>query len=387
MRNSTVQPIIRTLLDHMAERRSWTMAPIELPAANYADPDHLAAERRALFAHLPQVAALSPDLPEPGSHLTRDSFEVPVVLTRDEHGVVHAFANVCAHRGAQVVADGRGCRRRLTCPYHAWTYDLGGSLVGLPDRGAFPDVPVPGPGLQRLPVLEEHGIIWLVPETGSDVTIEPGLGALADDLDVFDIGAHRHWRSHRFELDLNWKLVIDTFLEPYHFASLHRDTVGPLFVANLCHAERFGRHVREVLPRRSIADLESQSPDTWDVVPHSAIVYVLFPNTVFVMQVDHIETWRVIPDPVDPSRSTCDLDFYIPSQPAIEVSERHWERNWKLTIDTVMAEDFVAMAGVQRGMVSGAIDMVRIGANEPALSLFHTALSEALQPSCPSPSA
>ena len=302
MRNSTVQPIIRTLLDHIAERRSWTMTPIELPVRDYVDPAHLAVERRELFDRLPQVAALSPDLPEPGSHVTRDSFGVPIVLTRDEHGVVHAFANVCVHRGSTVVTDGRGCRRRLTCPYHAWTYDLDGSLVGVPDRSSFPDVDVPGPGLRSLPVLEEHGVIWVIPDVDSGATVDPGLGAIADDLDAFDVGAHRHWRSHRFDLPLNWKLVIDTFLEPYHFASLHRDTVGPLFVSNLCHVERFGRHLREVLPRRTIVELESQSPDTWDVVPHSAIVYVLFPNTVLVMQIDHIETWRVTPDPVDPSR-------------------------------------------------------------------------------------
>jgi hypothetical protein len=287
---------------------------------------------------------------------------------------------VCVHRGATVVADERDCRRRLTCPYHGWTYDLEGSLAGLPDRGAFPDVAVPGPGLRPLPVLEDHGVIWLIPESSSDTRIEPDLGAIGDDLDAFDIGAHRYWRSHRFELELNWKLVIDTFLEPYHFASLHRNTVGPLFVANLCHAERFGRHVREVLPRRTIADLASQPADTWDIVPHSAIVYVLFPNTVFVMQIDHIETWRVVPDPVDPSRSRCDLDFYVPDEPATASSERHWESNWKLTIDTVLAEDFVAMAGVQRGMVSGAIDTIRVGANEPALGLFHTALRDTLHP-------
>ncbi len=379
MRNDVARPIISTLLDHLAARRSWTTQACTVPSANYTDPGHLAAERATLFTHWPQAVALTPDLPEPRSTLTRDALGLPIVLTRDDDGIVRAFANVCAHRGAQVAADARGCHRRLTCPYHAWSYDLAGSLVAVPDETAFPNVGVPGPGLRALPAHEEHGVIWVVPELGADTPIDPELGEIADDLVAFDIGSHRYWRSHRFELDLNWKLVIDTFLEPYHFAALHRNTVGPLFAANLCYADRFGQHVREVLPRRSLAELASEPPETWDVVPHSALVYVLFPSTVFVMQIDHIETWRVAPDPVDPGRSICDLDFYIPDAPLTEAAARHWERNWQLTIDTVIDEDFAAMAGVQRGLASGAIDAMRIGANEPALGLFHAALADAVR--------
>ena len=97
------------------------------------------------------------------------------------------------------------------------------------------------------------------------------------------------------------------------------------------------------------------------------------------MQIDHIETWRVQPHPTDPGRSVCDLDFYVPDEPIAESSERHWELNWKLTIDTVEQEDFAAMAGVQRGLASGAIDQLRFGANEPAVTYFHQSLAEALR--------
>lgn len=376
------RPVVELLLEHAETRTPWRTAATGIPAARYTDPDHLRDELATLFRG-PLVAALTPDLPSPGSLLTRDTFGFPVVLTRDEDGRVHAFANVCSHRGAQVVADGRGCARRLSCPYHAWTYDLRGALVGVPDHGSFPDLDLTTAGLHPLPVQEAHGLIWIVPDLdaarGEADAPDPGLGPIGGDLDEFDIAGHRHWRSHRFELDLNWKLVIDTFLEPYHFAALHRATVGPLFVANLCHAERFGHHVREVLPRRSLLDLRDEPVETWDVVPHSAVVYALSPNTVFVMQVDHVETWRVTPDPTDPGRSRCDLDFYVPDVPATESSERHWEKNWRLTIDTVIDEDFAAMAGVQRGLASGAIDEIRVGANEPALGLFHAALDDAMR--------
>jgi nitrite reductase/ring-hydroxylating ferredoxin subunit len=383
MRNSTAQPIIRTVLEHLAERRSWSTAPSTIAATDYVDPDVLARERSTLFTGWPQAVALSPDLPEPGSVVTRDQLGFPVVLTRDEQGVVHGFANVCAHRGSQVVPDGRDCTRRLTCPYHAWSYDLTGALVGVPDRSSFPGVELGGPGLRELPTLEAHGVIWLIPDLSADpaTPIAPQLGAIADDLDHFDIAAHRYWRSHRFDLAFNWKLVIDTFFEPYHFASLHRNTVAPIFTPNLCWADRAGHHVREVLPRRSIVTLTDEAPDTWDLVPHAALVYLLFPNTVFVLQIDHIEMWRVVPHRTDPGRSVCDVDFFVPDVPPTESSERHWEKNWQLTIDTVIQEDFHAMAGAQRGLASGAIDSMRIGANEPAISLFHASLAEAIDAS------
>ncbi len=376
MRNATCQPIIATLLEHAGAQRSWCTEPGSVPAATYCDPEYLRRERSILFSTWPQVAALSSDLPEPGSHLTRDTFAVPLVLTRDDGGVVRAMANVCAHRGTQVVADGRGCRRRLTCPYHAWTYDLGGALVGVPDRNAFPHVDVPGPGLRQLPVAEEHGLIWVVPSPAATVVTAPDLGGIGDDLDAVGIVDHRPWRSHRFDLAMNWKLVVDSFLEPYHFASLHRRTVGPIFINNLCHAQRFGRHLREVLPRRTLTDLAGEPPEGWDLVAHSALVYVLFPNTVLVTQVDHVETWRITPDPVDPGRSICDLDFYVPGDDRSASAEAHWERNWRLTIDTVIDEDFAALAGAQRGLASGAIDAIRVGANEPALGFFHAAVAD-----------
>jgi len=381
MRNAVCQPIVRTILDHLENRQSWQVdSTTHIPAGNYADPAHLTLEKEQLFRRLPQVMALSSELAEPGSHVTRDPLGLPIIVSRTRDGEIAACVNVCAHRGAQVV-EGAGCSRRMTCPYHSWGYDHDGTLAAVPDAGAFADVEVPGPGLRRLPAFEANGLVWVIPDLGAapeaeDLGVAAGLGPIADDLDNFGLGQMQHWRTHRFELELNWKLVIDTFLEPYHFASLHPTTVGPYFIPNLCFAERFGSHVREILPRKSLVELHEMAPGDWDIVPHSAMVYVLFPNTVFVMQLDHVETWRVYPDGDDPGRSICDLDFYIPLDS--EAPERHWDRNWRLTIDTVIDEDFHAMAGAQRGLATGALDAIVAGANEPALGMFHRSLADAL---------
>ncbi len=380
MNNDRAQPIVRTLFGHIESGQPWLTEPSSANAADYVDPDHAALERERLFDRLPQVVALTADVPTPGSFVRRDQFGYSVVISRGVDGIVRTLANVCAHRGAEVVREDRGCQHRHACPYHAWTYDQSGTLVGVPNRSSFPSVEVPGPGLTELPTVEDRGLIWAASQGDhKNLLSVPSLGAIADDLDSLVLDEQQHWRTHRFDLNLNWKLVIDTFLEPYHFASLHRDTVGPIFFPNLCFADRHGPHVREVIPRRSLLKLADQPPETWDIVPHSALVYVLFPSTVLVMQIDHVETWRIWPHPDgDPRRSICELDFYVPPGPISEAAQEHWEKNWRLTIDTVEREDFNAMAGVQRGLGSGAINQLRFGANEPALSMFHQSLSETL---------
>ena len=352
-----------------------------MPASIYTSTEELAFEQRTILSTRPQLIALASDLPEPSSYVVRDSTGSSIVLTRDADGVAHAFANVCRHRGSRVAED-RGTTMRLVCPYHAWSYSLDGSLWKVPDNESFPGIEPGSCGLPELPCVEVEGTIWINPTLGSTLSeaeVRSSLGAYVDDLKALDIPGFVHWRQHRFDLNFNWKLLIDTFFEPYHFPVLHRNTVGPIFVSNLCFADSDGLNVREVLPRKTIATLSEQPEDEWDLIPQSAIVYYLFPNTVVVVQVDHLETWRIRPVDGDPGRCICELDFYIPPSTMDDRTLTHWERNWDLTIKTVVEEDFLIMAGAQSNLASGTLDRLTFGRNEPALALFHSALAEGLQ--------
>lgn len=379
--------LITGFLDHHARRESIKAGAVTTVSVDaYRSPQIHRAEREALFRGRPQFIGLSADLPGPGTFCTRADLVVPTVLTRDEAGRARAFANVCRHRGAEV-ARGRGDARQLSCPYHAWTYGLDGTLRRIPDAEAFPDVDPACHGLKELPLIERHGMLWVLPDPAAAETesgegalgLGPhdlGLAGLEAELAQLELGTFTWWRSERLELDLNWKLVIETFLEPYHFASLHRITVGPYFLANLCSVEQFGDHAREVLPRRTMLDLAGTPTEQWRLLPHAVLVHVLFPGTAFVWLLDHIETWRVTPHPTDPNRCVTELDFYLPAQN--DRPEEYWEKNWAQTITTVLTEDFPAMAGVQRGLDSGANTHFTVGRNEPALALFQQAVARGL---------
>jgi hypothetical protein len=177
---------------------------------------------------------------------------------------------------------------------------------------------------------------------------------------------------------MNWKLVVDTFLESYHLSSLHPSTVHPILHNNTGTFDAFGRNLRMIAARRTIEKLRERPESEWNLIPYSAVIYVLFPNTVFVMQGDHLETWHVYPFDGSPDESIMYASLYIPQPANTDSARRHWDRNMDLLMATVEKEDFPLSEGAQRGFHSGAQDEVLFGRNEPSLQHFHTSVKAAL---------
>ena len=177
---------------------------------------------------------------------------------------------------------------------------------------------------------------------------------------------------------MNWKLVIDTFLETYHIRVLHPETLDWLIHSNVGTFEALGRNSRSVYARRSVEELRGVPESDWDLVHHTAIVYVLFPNTVFIMQQDHLETWRVYPVGDDPDRARMYVQLYTPEPALTESAKRHWDRNMDLLMSIVQEEDFPNGENIQRSFYSGAQEHVTYGRNEPALGHYHESIKRIL---------
>ncbi|NNL85746.1 MAG: Rieske 2Fe-2S domain-containing protein [Myxococcales bacterium] len=371
---------LERLLD-MIENRKTSMAEsvYRNPVDDYTDPEQFEAEWKRLFRRLPLVVALSCELVEPGAYLTEDRVGLPALVIRGDDGKLRAFANVCRHRGTKLL---RGCgvtKRRISCPYHAWSYTRDGALAHVPRDGAFSaDINLGELGLTPLPVVERHGLVWLVPSVGAACDVDAFLGSAAADLASFAIEGYHHYETRSLRQAMNWKLVVDTFLETYHLGSLHRTTVFPILHGDVGAFDPMGPHLRNVYARRGLENLRDRPRSEWDFIEQTAIVYVLFPNTVFVMQGDHIETWRVFPDPNDVNASEIVLSLYTPEPTKTESAKRHWDRNMDLLVRTVLEEDFPVGEEIQRGFYSGAQDHVVYGRNEPALAHFHAAVRQAL---------
>lgn len=378
MRHQTQVDLVEKVFAHLdagttAELDSVTINPV----AAYTCRERLAKEQ-ALLRSEPILMGLSCVLPGPRSYITDDNTGVPILLLRDEDGQARAYLNACKHRGSRLLEGVGQARKRIICPYHAWTYDLDGALAVVPQKEGFEGVDLTKCGLTELPVLEEHGLLWVRPDGGATIDGDAHLDGLADEFASYGFDRYHHYETRRIDCDMNWKIIIDTFLEPYHFTPLHNDTVAPIFFPSLCLFDAFGRNLRETLPRRSIVELRDRPREEWDLIRHTAIVYVLFPNTVFVMQADHAEVWRVFPSEGRPDKSHVYLEFYVPEPATTDKARGYWDRNMDLTVRTVQLEDFPTGEGAQKVFASGSLEHVIYGRNEPALAYFQKMLANAV---------
>lgn len=368
----------KKLLAHLAHRTTALAEGIyRNPVGDYTDPVQAARERELFFRNGPINIGLSGLLPRPGDWMSHDHSGTPILLVRREDGSLGAFLNVCRHRGARL-ADGTGCgAKSFSCPYHGWTYGQDGSLIARPEESAFAAAERATHGLAALPVVEKYGMIWVAPRPGLSLDIDRLLDGAVDDLAAYRLGAYHHYETRTLKREMNWKLAIDTFGETYHLMHLHPDTVSPLFHTNRATFTPFGRNHRLIAARRTLDELRDRPEEEWDVLDHTAMIYVLFPNTVFLYQRDHVETWHIFPgERVD--RCAMYVSLYIPEPAASDSARRHWDNNFNLLMATVEMQDFPTCEGMQNGFLSGAQDAITFGRNEPALQHYHRGIAAAL---------
>jgi phenylpropionate dioxygenase-like ring-hydroxylating dioxygenase large terminal subunit len=378
-REALEHSLVRRLIDHI-EHGTTDMAPdvLEVAADTYTSVERLAAEKEVLFHEHPLVLCLSGALPEPGSYLTVDLLDTPVLVTRDRDGRVHAFLNACRHRGVRVV-DGAGETRRSTCPFHAWVYDIEGSLVGMPVGEGFDGLCRDDRGLVELPVAEGYGLVVGRLRPGDAIDIDEYLGpGLADELAMLDFSTWTpHGETHVHRVGANWKVTLDTFRENYHFDYLHRDTLSQYAYGGVLTFDAFGSHLRNCSALRSIDALRDQPEDEWrDVGQHFSYQYQLFPNTSLTFDSRHIELWQIVP--VDAATSEVLHTAYL--RPGLSDEERAKAVDMAPWIcETVVdGEDFWVAGRTEPGLRTGLIDTVLFGRNEPAPQHLHRGFAAAL---------
>ncbi len=374
MRSDTQLKLIDRINTHRRGERGATdtaASTLSVPTTDYTDPARLAEERRLLHA-TPSLVGLSGLLPGPETYATVNVGDRSVLLTRDADHQVHAMLNVCSHRAAEV-ADSCGAAARLSCPYHGWTYHLDGTLAARRRAQFFDDVP--NVGLTRLPVVEQHGLLWVSATPDFSLDADSLLGGAEDELAPFDLGSYRLFDTRQYSRRFNWKLAVDTFCEAYHLGTLHRETLSPMIHSDFALFDRFGLHGRMVAARRSITELDDLPPDDQQLLPHTTVLWFIQPNTVLIHQQDHIQLFRSNPG-ATPDENNLSASLYVP--PDAPQPDRYWRKHFDLLIEVTDSEDFTTAAGVQRGYHSGAHSHVVFGRNEPALQHYHLGLAELL---------
>ncbi len=338
--------------------------------AHYTDSARFAKERDLIFRTTPQPLVHSSEMPAANDFVRRELAGLPLLITRDSEGEVHAFLNVCRHRGTRLVDDEAGCKRRFSCPYHAWTWDNRGGLVAIPhEKLGFPDIERDAMGLRRVGAVEKYGWIWVCAASEEAPDIDAHLGALGDDLDWIDTADHTMVHSVERDCAANWKILVEGGIEAYHFRVAHRNTIGPFFHDNLSTYRSFGGNMRSVLVRKSIDELNQLEEEKWRVREHAQLLYSFFPSTAFLVQSDHL-AW-ISMQPVSAGQTRLRLSTLVPrARLQTEEDKAHWLKNHEITVNT-LNEDFDIGESIQSGLDSGANDVLTFGRFEGALKTFN----------------
>jgi len=203
-----------------------------IPSLWYHDAEIYAAERKHVFLNSWQWVGRVEQVAEPGHFFTTEIAGEPLVITRDAHGSLRAFSNVCRHRAARVTTENCGKATHFQCRYHGWTYDLSGRLKGTPEFTGVEDF-----------YKEENGLpTWKVDTWGKFVFVNahpspPPLGEFLFPLPLrvpaASIENFQFTERKEYELECNWKVYADNYLDGgYHVNSVHPRLAGIIDYAN-----------------------------------------------------------------------------------------------------------------------------------------------------------
>ncbi len=289
-----------------------------LPARYYVDPAYFAREMDRLFAAMWICAGRREQIEPAGRFVVREVLGESVIVTTDGSGRIQAFFNVCRHRGTRLCteADGRFAGT-IQCPYHSWTYDLAGRLVGAPHMDEVPHFRREDYPLQRVHAAEWDGHVFI--NLSGDPP--PLASQLADLPDKF-----RAWRmqelrlGHRvvYDIKANWKLIVQNYNECLHCPNLHpalnrlshylsgeNEPLQPTYMGGRMDL-RPGVETLSMDGTCPRAFLPGLSPE--DV--RRVYYYVIFPNMFLSLHPDYMLVHTLWPIAADRSINICEWHFH-----------------------------------------------------------------------------
>jgi choline monooxygenase len=341
-----------------------------IPAAWYTDADVYALERRAVFAGSWQVAGRAADVAAPGSFLTAEIAGEPVLVVRDQEGVLRAFANVCRHRAAPVMTEPCGTATRLRCRYHGWTYDLAGRLRGAPEFDGVADFRREDHGLPPLAVAVWGPWVWVHGGAGPPPLAE-FLAPLPGRVGAGLSGLHFAGRR-AYDVACNWKVYVDNYLDGgYHVHTIHPSLAGVLDYAHY-RTEIHGNTSVQLSPTRPGPGEDAAARTRTG----EAQYWWAFPNFMLNRYEGVLDSNQVLP--LGPDRCRVVFEFYFARTEGPEAEA--FIRESLAVADQVQQEDVGVCEQVQRGLGSRTFTAGRFSVRrECGGHHFHQLLARRLQ--------
>lgn len=365
----------RALVHLAASTTDQSDEVLRLPIDAYSDPDEFRRQYDAVFLHNPLGLALSVELPGPGSYVAKKMLGKPLLFTRDKEGAAHLFLNVCRHRGAAICEEGRGEANRFACPYHSWTYDNTGRLVGMYGKNTFGMDETDSLGLVELPCAERAGIVWGALTPGIDLNIDEWLGDFCEELGTLELDSWYLYEQRELP-GPGWRVTMDGYLEAYHHSTVHRDTLAAHTVGNLLVHDTYGPHQRLTLARPQIAELNDVPEENWNAIEYLRLIHSIFPNmSASGILGDHCLVSQILPG--DTPDTTVTIQTILAAKKPETAEEKEKTKAFsEMARYAVEKEDYSIGNSIQECISSGANDVFLIGRNEPAIQHYQKAVEK-----------
>lgn len=344
---------------HSSQNQSELLASFEqgytLPADWYTDPRIFTQEKSRIFRCAWQYVGLVEQVKQPGDFFTCTLGDVPLIITRDEEGTLQALVNVCRHRGSELVLEECGHRKTLQCHYHAWTYNLDGTLrtaPGMKYEEGFDKTQFSLPGVQ----IETWGPLLFATLDKNAPPFRDVLGELPDLLLAtgVDLAGLKRRVRRTFEVAANWKIVVDNYLECYHCPVAHPGFSALIDTNNYVVTE-YEYFSTQGGPQKANSHPDKAPKFNKNGVVTDGFFAYLWPNFTLNLYPGPGSLSLNLFQPLAVDKTLAIFDYLFVD----EVTEADAEQ-FDQFIDQVQREDIVLCKSVQRGLSSGYFTQGRL---------------------------
>ncbi len=336
-----------------------------LPSRYYFDEAVLAAENRAVFGRTWQLAGRAAQVADAGEYFTTTIADEPVIVVRGSDGVLRAMSNVCRHR-AGPIAKGEGKRPVLQCGYHGWTYALDGTLRTTPEFDGVAEFDRASCRLPQFQAAVWNELVFVNLDPAGE-SLDDFLGELLTDMPAHDYRGFRLARRKTWELECNWKVYVDNYLEGYHIPIVHPGLFRELDYPNY-RTETKRMHSIQFAPTKRAERIRTANGD--DQVRY----FWLFPNLMLNVYPDNFSTNLIVP--LGPNRTATIFDWYF----ADPDGSRQAIDDTVAFSDEIQIEDIEICEAVQRGLRSTTYDTGRYSPQrENGVHHFHCLYTELMR--------
>ena len=342
-----------------------------LPGWTYTSDSFFELEKKELFLNNWQLICHVSNIPNAGDYFTFEIFDERIFIIRADDQKVRAFHNVCSHRATKLLDEVSGsCKDKVTCPYHAWSYNREGELIGILSNKDFGDIDKSCYGLTELPCLERAGLIWVTTDPKSTLDISTFLSGYDELLAHFGFESWHHFDS-QIVPGPNWKIAYDGYMDLYHLPILHKDTFGADF-PNKALYYKWGPHQRVSGPDATLSAYEDLPEAEWPTEHLISGVWTIFPH-VSIAGFDGGGRAVMISQlfPGDTPETSFTIQNYVMEKAPNEEEAAAAREQFKFLRYVVEEEDYATGIKQQHALRTGAKDHILFGRNEGGGHDFH----------------